>query len=85
MSLFDVIKYPITEDFNLEDLKCIPLKALHAWWYLDIMKISRFRTIAYGYSPNPIDINRMVTYMTVVDAKFLPAMCKMLRERIEEL
>ena len=85
MSIFDVIKYPVDENFEVEDLRRIPPKALSAWWYGDIMKISRFRTFAFGYSPNPDDIVSMVSYLSAEDAKFLPAMAKMLRKRIEEL
>jgi len=32
MSLFDVIRYPITDEFRREDLKRIPAPILIKWW-----------------------------------------------------
>jgi hypothetical protein len=33
MSLFDVIKYPITGEFEVEDLERIPVYILNEWWH----------------------------------------------------
>ena len=85
MSIFDVIKYPINEEFELEDLKRIPAPALVNWWFDDIMKIQRFRQIATGYSAHPEDIARMAIYITAEEAKYLTPMVQLLRKRIEQL
>ena len=85
MSIFDVVKYPIDERFEQADLRRIPPRALSAWWYGDVMKVARWRSFALGYSPNPDDIYTMTCFMTADNARFLPAMARMLRRRIEEL
>ena len=85
MSIFDVIKYPIGENFNLEDLRRIPTAAINKWWFDDIMKIRRFRQIATGYSAHPDDIARMAIYITPEEEKYLAPMVQLLRKRIEEL
>lgn len=86
MSLFDVVRYPIDERFEPEDLSRIPQRALHDWWYLDIMKVSRFRAIALGYGPQAADIYTMTVHMRhPEETQYLPAMARMLRKRIEQL
>lgn len=39
MNIFTAIKYPVDEDFRIEDLKRIPTRVLEAWWHWSFYKM----------------------------------------------
>ncbi len=83
MTIFDTIRYPITEDFRMEDLQRIPFEIYSTWWYDDLYNIRIIKEEIHRgvYSPTPAEIYFLVKrYQS--DTRI--HLVKLLRQRILE-
>lgn len=89
MSIFSILKYPVTEKYNVEDLSRLPPELLNQWWYdlcynaknTNIRSIKR--KIISGVPSEPFRIHEyMNNNMSKVARKYF---LKILHSRIFEI
>ena len=76
MSLFDVIKYPVTNQFHKEELTALPPDVVNTWWSLDILA---------GNKVDPIPVDNVRAYLCFTSDVFRDKSLALLKKRIAEL
>ena len=76
MSVFDIIKYPVTNQFHKEELTALPPGVVNTWWSLDILA---------GNKVDPIHVDNVRSYLCCTSEEFRNKSLSLLKKRIAEL
>ena len=71
MNAFNVLKYPVDEEFKVEDLQRLPNDMLRDWWYNDLRGVS---------NPSPTFVSAILTSST---EEYHAKALQQLRDRIK--
>jgi hypothetical protein len=76
MSIFDVIKYPVTNEFHEEELSALPPGVVNTWWCLDMTA---------GNKVEMIPVSNIRFHMCLTGEVFRNKSLALLKKRIAEL